>query len=637
MDQNMVIETSYRSGHIQDFVQLEEINAALRTAEELRQIAIEVPFNAFAFIDPHVVGGQTTVSSLPQLTKKGIPSREPTYYPNSPPHPEHEQHPEEFVRRIVVMGAPGSVEDLCLVWNLRAQRRSAQFFPQWINPAWIADQDALQSIHWGLRWESLGLAEDTRGAPLHLLSASLSHDEVHSALPDFGVPTVVSDRTKLDRYFTADFRTGLVQSSTTNFVEGTADVAVPDYSQLGDWEYWERIGWTGDVAGYRLPRVRQNHLPQVGPLPVRSASDGLAGFINVPHDAPGDLWTFSTMSGWSMVEAVAADAGYNARVSDKGQRAIATMELIGGETGLRLLASSRVYGLIERMAESIEQRQAMQKELRRALGKLDIATLSRQQEDVITEAILKGVTQGAQFDRQHFTWNDIKNALGDGVGQTYCNRLVDWLVERRIVIQGYSFTCTNCGISRWYSVNHLSEVQTCEGCNYSSRKPVSSNVLHWRYRLNETVAQAVDQGVLPHLLAVNQIVGWREDSRAPLYGCLPGVQLIPRDEVNLPDIEVDVFVIKGGRVIVGECKRGGDQISAKTVERFARLGHLLQCSRIIYATAGDFDSDLVALCDTAEKSKPAVVEFWDKNLLFDRFPQSAKMDEVSYLHRVLDI
>lgn len=635
MDRDMVIERSYRSGRIQDFVDLREIDPRRLGDDELRQLAMEVPLNVLPLVAPGHRPGQTDYFGLPHLTKIGLPSSEPAYYHGSPSNPEHEQHSEEFIRRIVVVGSPGSVEDLCLAWNLRAQQRNSQLFPQWISPDWMSEPDALQSIRWGLRWEPLGLAEEHRLIPLHLLSATLSRKELLAVSPEVGVPIEVHDRANLDYFFTTGFRVGHVQVSTAGFIDGTADITVPDYALLGDWEHWERIGWTGEIIGYHPPRLARRHLPQIGPLPIRAANDGLAGFIKVPHAAPGDLWSFPTISGWTMVAAVAEEAGYSARIWDKGQRAIALMQLFDGEVGLRLLASSRVYGLIERMAESIERRQAVQQAVRRAFERLDVDTLPQQHEDAITAVVLSDVTEGAQFDRQHYTWNDVKNALGEGARRDQCDRLIEWLVERRILFQGYKFTCLNCGLGRWYSINSLSDTQTCEGCGHLSRKPVSPNVLQWRYRLNETVAQAVDQGVLPHLLAVNQMIGWRHDERAPLYGYLPGVQLSPRVTGGPAEIEIDLLAIKGGRIIIGECKRGGDRITDVTVERFAQLGHLLKASRIIYATASTFDDDIVALDGAIEKSKPAVVERWDRTMLFDRFSHGGVFDPVDYLDRAL--
>jgi hypothetical protein len=634
MDTDQVIERSYRSGKMQSFIDLRQVDPVHLGDEELRRLTLDVPIDVIRNVDPAAESGVTDYFVLPGMTNIGLPSQEPPYWMGGE-NPEHKQCIEELYRRIVVVGSPDSVEDLCLAWNLRAQRSAPQFFPQWIRPEWMREHDALQSMYFGLQWEPNLLGETRRTAPLHLVSATLSSDELRAVAPELGVPVEVHDRSVLDRFVTTGFRVGLNQTSVADFVQGTADVATPDYAEIGDWEFWERISCTGEVAGYGPPRIGEHFIRWFG-LPFnRIAQDGYAGFINVPHMAPGSLWSYSTSSGWDIVASVAAEAGYSARIPEKAQHAIAVLNLLDGVVGLRLLASSRVYGLLERMAETVERRQAIQRGVRRGLERLDIANLLQQHEDAIVSAIWSNVVEGSQFDRQHYTWDSVKAALGDGVTQEQCKQLVEWLVEHRILFQGYKFSCSNCGISRWYSVNHLSDTQTCEGCGHSSRKPISPNVLPWRYRLNETVAQAVDQGVLPHLLAVNRMSDWRRDQRAPLYGILPGLELSPREAGGPPKIEVDLFAIKGGRIIIGECKRGGDRITDATVDRFAALGSLLSCSRIVYVTTRDFEQDAAELKRAKEVSRPAVVTQWDRSVLLDQRWNGGSEEAPTYLAQAL--
>lgn len=150
------------------------------------------------------------------------------------------------------------------------------------------------------------------------------------------------------------------------------------------------------------------------------------------------------------------------------------------------------------------------------------------------------------------------------------------------------------------------------------------------------MAQAVDQGVLPHLLAANRAAAWRSDQRAPLLGLVPGLLLTPRDGADAPHIEVDLFAVKGGRPIVGECKAGGDRIGEEVVDRFGDLGRRLGCSRIVYATATDFAADAAALEHARGASDPAAVERWEAGDLFDlRHPGHGQTDAAEYLAQAL--
>lgn len=636
MDTEQVIERSYRSGKMQSFIDLRQVAPGSLGDDELRRLSLDVPIDVIRNFDPTVASGVTDYFTLPGLTNIGLPSQEPPYWMGGE-NPEHEQRIEELYRRIVVVGSPGSVEDLCLAWNLRAQRSAPQFFPQWIRPEWIREHDALQSMYFALQWEPNLLGETRRTAPLHLVSATLSSEELRAVAPELGVPVEVHDRSVLGHFFTTGFRVGLNQTSVANFVHGTADVATPNYTEIGDWEYWERIGCTGEVAGYGPPRIGEHYIRWFGLPFVRIANDGYTGFINVPHMAPGSLWSYSTSRGWDIVASIAEEAGYSARMPEKAQHAIAVLKLLDGEVGLRLLASSRVYGLLEQMAESVKRRQAIQQGVRRGLERLDMATVLQQHGDAIVSAIWSNVVEGSQFDRQHYTLGKVKDALGDDVTQVQCKQLVEWLVERRILFQGYEVSCSNCGIGRWYSVNRLSDTQFCEGCGHSSRKPISTDVLPWRYRINETVAQAVDQGVLPHLLAVFRMSDWHRDQRAPLYGYLPGLQLSPLEPGGPPEIEIDLFAIKGGRIIIGECKRGGDRITENIVNRFAILGQRLNCSRIVYVTTQSFEQDAAELQRAVEVSRPASVEQWDRSALLDQTRHGGSQEAPDYLAQALRV
>src|SRR5205823_4893659 len=100
----------------------------------------------------------------------------------------------------------------------------------------------------------------------------------------------------------------------------------------------------------------------------------------------------------------------------------------------------------------------------------------------------------------------------------------------------------------------------CDGCREELPSPLDVNTLHWSYRINELIADGIDQGVLPHLLATRRINAWARGSDADLLGFLPGLSLEPKSEGGPPRIEVDLFAMKAGRIIIGECKRTGAEL-----------------------------------------------------------------------------
>jgi Holliday junction resolvase len=78
---------------------------------------------------------------------------------------------------------------------------------------------------------------------------------------------------------------------------------------------------------------------------------------------------------------------------------------------------------------------------------------------------------------------------------------------------------------------------------------------------------------------------------------LPGVLFEPAEGSDRRAIEVDLLAVKGGRVIIGECKAQGRTLdeSGTEVQRLAELAALLDCTRVVYATPTNFDGAETAI------------------------------------------
>jgi hypothetical protein len=178
----------------------------------------------------------------------------------------------------------------------------------------------------------------------------------------------------------------------------------------------------------------------------------------------------------------------------------------------------------------------------------------------------------------------------------------------------------------------------CDGCQSTMPLPLPvDQPLIWRYRLNEVLALGVDQGVLPHLLAMRRISEWGYRRDAPLLGALPGLTLTPLKEDGPPKIEVDLFAIHDGRVFVGECKANGGELNANEVDRFADLGKRLDCLSIIYATPTTFSkvSEFTALAESL--SQPVGIELWERPDMLDPRPHvsAPQQEPVEYLRNLI--
>jgi hypothetical protein len=93
--------------------------------------------------------------------------------------------------------------------------------------------------------------------------------------------------------------------------------------------------------------------------------------------------------------------------------------------------------------------------------------------------------------------------------------------------------------------------------------------------------------------------------------------LEPTGPGNPPRREVDVFAIKGGRLVVAECKASGS-LEDRDIARTADAADRLDCSRVIYATPDRFPDDVVARARAGTTSR--TVEVWQAWQLLDPRP-----------------
>lgn len=477
---------------------------------ELLNALLEVPVSPSRLcLDPP--SGLSACYTLIDLTTLGVPSQEPGYSHGWQPPPEYEQHDEAFFQRLVVVGAASSVPDLCLAWNLRAQRMDRSSFPLWLDPVWLDEKDVVPFLLRAAGYGRGGLSELSDGRGLHLVSASLPFADLES------VASRLQDRLRveghppdtLDRFFTDTFRTGRTREFVLNFRNGTVDVPTPDYSELGYFSYLDRIGASVSIEGWRQPSGSPRHFRRFG-SPVRLARNDLALWFVAGAHPPGALLQVGTNNGWQIATGLASPAGYEVQLSDKGRLAVALLRLLDQPIGLALLASSKVYEILVDMA-AIVPRQAVQGALRGVLGR---DPDPHELVDIVA-AFEKGQIGGGQFDRQHVGSDKLRQLLG--VDPKRCDRVLRWLVDKQVLLRGYEVKCPSCGVRRWYPVERMSHVHRCDGCLAEMPLPLPVRSLDWRYRLNELVGQGRGSGShppYPGRASVRAVGEWSKIRRA---------------------------------------------------------------------------------------------------------------------------
>ncbi|MDP9367737.1 MAG: hypothetical protein M3Q03_05600 [Chloroflexota bacterium] len=133
---------------------------------------------------------------------------------------------------------------------------------------------------------------------------------------------------------------------------------------------------------------------------------------------------------------------------------------------------------------------------------------------------------------------------------------------------------------------------------------------------------AVDQGVLPHLLAVAYLVGRQPGAESELLGVLPGVDFTTCEAAGASTgqrREADIVAIFGGRVLLGECKANGATLTSDNVHKTLWLADRFRDPIVVFATPTTFDQAAEAT-DLLRSWSGTEIELWEKPDMLDPRP-----------------
>jgi hypothetical protein len=521
---------------------------------------------------------------------------------------------------MIVVGETNSVDDLCLAWNLRAahlENMLLDYGPRWATP---------KALHYVLSDvnQSLTQLEDQLNAvPIRVASSSLSSSDLKQIVDDIQRKVLIYEEDDIVALLKPHMRRGKQNRSIVNFVRGVGVLEFPsptDALHLSEDDGF--VCWDVSLPDYRSSSMLREVITVFESRASRPTIEGIAGDLTIGNFDDRERWAqLRTADTQLLAREAASRSGFAMTLSDKGRLGIAVLELMGDTRDLNVLCSSVIYHLLRDMCEVVS-RQAVQQAVRRRLG--DHATAQRL--EALTHQVEFDVMRESQFDRQHWSAASIEDRWK--LRKSDSNELLRWLIERRIVLRGFEASCPNCGLRRWYPVDRVAERHTCDGCLVESPLPVRHDQLPWRYRINELVARAVDQGVIPHLQALRRMIDRPQElvprgERIGLLGGLPGVLLIPKDKDDGRQIEVDLFALLGDEIVIGECKATGADLSPGDRDRLIDLGRSLKCATVIFATPTSFDELGPTLHDgrevDASSADPRVL-VWERRELLDVVP-----------------
>lgn len=485
---------------------------------------------------------------------------------------------------VVVLYTPESVDDLALLWNLRAQHGWPAGLPLGYPirslPTDAAAIAALaEELHATVVGRELGgLFAGT--APV-LTSASLAPELLEA------LAAALEERVGgfCDHATPADLLTPAPSPArTTNdeliFNNGAALVRT---RAPGD-EEWLRVAerLPGEPPLSLTVRMKGTAIP---------ASATLRGKLHVgPRYSGGRALTVAGRDEyrqvvwpqkWTMLQAVAQDHGLEVSASPPGATALALIAAVGDLRATEWLASrpllDRLYDkaaatgmewfkkrateISRRVDEVREDPKAADEELVRAITELHVS------HDADTQATL--------------TFGELKQVLGNKTDAA--TAWLEWAEQRRLLIRGVSLTCRSCFAKFWRPLAQAVTNEPCPGCMRPLDRPFEASNLKFTYRLGEPLRRALENDSIYHVLVarwIAQTLALREDY---LIGVYPGVIFRRgKEEVGEADI---LLLLADGALVPVEVKKSATSMTDHDEEMLTRIGEATRSETTIVATA----------------------------------------------------
>jgi hypothetical protein len=277
-------------------------------------------------------------------------------------------------------------------------------------------------------------------------------------------------------------------------------------------------------------------------------------------------------------------AGIDACISHPGRLAMRLISQLGGIQGCRVLKIAGVRKLIRKYGplQEFDRTEAM-----RLIGNHDPET---------------GTPRFSEYEGLFIENRDWSTRLKpeDAFG---------YLLDRGVFRAGLKFTCANCELPFWVSLDDSSTVTTCEVCGAKFNVLRQLKTRDWQYRRSGIFGLDNNQeGSIPVALTLQQLHAQLQ----LLHGnCLflPNMKLQPANGSVAP-CETDIFIATQERsevvLALGECKDAGGSITTEDVEKMTGVADALSdCGfycYVIFSKTGGFTTADVENCKLANKN-----------------------------------
>ena len=479
---------------------------------------------------------------------------------------------------ILVVYQPDSVEDLALIWNLRARFAHPNGLPLAIPLTDTIEQDLATLTRSGMEHRFGG------GHNVALTSFSVGPDDLEPiAKPDrFDVVDPWNLLGPIGGYCVPSTETAhFTAGSATIPCFTAADIEALGLSFLGRHQgTWMQLKTT--VADNPLPLSRTMRRPfYYGELKYLDGPITKGGTLN-------QTYAITQPAGMEVLAALATDANLTATESSPGRAAEQIIR--SAENNLSMLAAA---GVVDAIGELTRGRHVslVKRRLNDFLDQTDLDESADRYQVLLDRLDAAAGVQDVE-EARYLTFNQLKVLLC--TSQIGAQRWLRWATASGLVLRGVEAKCDHCGHKQWRPLVEVIPTLICHGCGKPIDNPHGFNHIEYRYRASESLLRAMSHDVLPSILSIRYIASVLGGRTGTVFGAYPGIELRHIGSARV-EAEVDVLVIlRTGGFILGECKtsaRGltsgeldklweaADQIGARatfaaTVDRASNCGPL---------------------------------------------------------------
>jgi hypothetical protein len=439
---------------------------------------------------------------------------------------------------LIVVYQPGSVEDLALIWNLRARFAHPNGLPLAIPMTDTIGQDIATLKHSGVEHYFGG------GHNVALTSFSVPPAELEAVAKQnrFDVVDPWKLLGPIGGYC-------VPSTETAHFTAGSA--MIPDFTATDT----EALGLSllGSHQGTFL------HLKSTiadDPLPLsrtmrRPYYREELRYLDGPITSGGHLnqtTRITQPSGMEVLAALATDVNLVAVQSSPGKAAEHLIR--AAEDRLSMLAAPGVVAAISELTRG-RHVSLVKTRLNQFLNQDDLDE-STDRYQIVLERLDRAIGTPDVGEAGYLTFNQLTVLLR--TSRAGAERWLQWATASGLILRGVEAKCDRCGHKQWRLLIEVIPTLICHGCANPIENAHGPNHIEYRYRASELLLRAMSHDVLPCVLAIRYIASIMGGKHGMLFGAYPGIE-IRHDGSSVVDAEVDVLaVLRTGGLIVGECK-----------------------------------------------------------------------------------